>query len=72
LAESLVRILMGLNRDLEGLVRATAAMRPYFGEKYEGRKISAFADPIEQGIDVQVRSAEEVRTVIFQVRHHDF
>ena len=32
LSESLVRILTGLNRDLEGLLRATAAMRPYFGE----------------------------------------
>ena len=30
LSESLVRILTGLNRDLEGLIRATTAMRPVF------------------------------------------
>jgi hypothetical protein len=33
-----VRILTGLNRDLEGLLRATSAMRPYFGENTKDGK----------------------------------
>jgi hypothetical protein len=28
--------------------------------------------PVEKALDVQVRSAEEVRAVISQVRHRDF
>jgi len=38
LSESLVRILTGLNRDLEGLSRATMAMRPHFGENVKDGK----------------------------------
>jgi len=48
LAESLVRILTGLNRDLEGLLRATAAMRPYFGENTKDGKFPHLLNPIEQ------------------------
>ena len=38
LSESLVWILTGLNRDLERLLRATATMRPYFGENTKDGK----------------------------------
>ena len=71
LAESLVRILTGLNRDLEGLLRATAAMRPYFGENTKDGKFPHLLIQLNKALDVQVRSAEEVRAVISQVRHRD-
>jgi len=72
LAESLVRILTDLNRDLEGLLRATAAMRPYFGESAKDRKFPHLLLQLNKALDVQVRSAEQVRAVIFQVHHRDF
>ena len=72
LSESLVRILTGLNRDLEGLLRATTAMRPYFGESTKDGKFPHLLIQLNKALDVQVRSAEEVRAVISQVRHRDF
>jgi len=68
LAESLLQILMGLNRDLEGLLRATAAMRPCFGENTKDGKFPHLLIQLNEALDVQVRSAEEVRAVISQVR----
>jgi hypothetical protein len=56
LAESLVRILTGLNRDLEGLLRATAAMRPYFGENTKDGKFPHLLIQLNKALDVQVRS----------------
>jgi hypothetical protein len=72
LSESLVRILMGLNRDLEGLLRATAAMRPYFGENTKDGKFPHLLIQLNKALDVQVPSAEQVRAVISQVRHRNF
>ncbi len=72
LAESLVRILTGLNRDLEGLIRATTALRPYFSENTKDGKFSNFLIQLNKALDVQVRSPEEVRAVISQVRHREF
>jgi hypothetical protein len=72
LSESLVRILTGLNRDLEGLLRATAAMRPYFGENAKDGKFPHLLIQLNKALDVQVRSAEQVREVISQARHRDF
>ena len=74
MSESLVRILTGLNRDLEGLVRATAAMRPYFyfGKNTKDGKFPHLLIQLNKALDVQVRSAEDVRAVISQVRHRDF
>ena len=72
LAESLVRTLTGLNRNLEGLLRATAAMRPYFGESTKDGKFPHLLIQLNKALDVQVRSAEQVREVISQVRHQDF
>jgi len=56
LCESLVRILTGLNRDLEGLLRATAAMRPYFGENTKDGKFGILLIQLNKTLDVQVRS----------------
>ena len=72
MAESLVRTLTGLNRNLEGLLRATAAMRPYFGESTKDGKFPHLLIQLNKALDVQVRSAEQVREVISQVRHQDF
>jgi HEAT repeat protein len=72
LSESLVRILTGLNRDLEGLLRATAAMGPYFGENPKDEKFPHLLPQLNKALDVQVRSAEQVRAVISQVCHRDF
>jgi hypothetical protein len=66
LCESLVRILTGLNRDLEGLLRATSAMRPYFGENPKDGKFPHLLIQLNKALDVplflkplHVRSAEE-------------
>jgi len=72
LSESLVRTLTGLNRDLEGLIRATAAMRPYFGQNAQNGKFPHLLLQLNKALDVQVRSAEEVRAVISQIRYRDF
>ena len=72
LSESLVRILTGLNRDLDGLLRATAAMKPYFGENTKDGKFPHLLIQLNKALDVQVRSAEQVRAVISLVRHRDF
>jgi hypothetical protein len=72
LSESLVRILTGLNRDLQGLLRATAAMRPYFGGSTKDGKFPHLLIQLNKALDVQVRSAGQVRAVISQVRHRDF
>jgi hypothetical protein len=72
LSESLVRTLTGLNRDLECLLRATAAMRPYFGENTKDGNFPHLLIQLNKALDVQVRSAEEVRVAISQVRHQDF
>ena len=72
LAESLVRILTGLNRDLEGLLHATTAMRPYLGENTKDGKFPHLLIQLNKALDVQVRTAEQVRAVISQVRHRDF
>ena len=58
MSESLVRILMGLNRDLEGLLRATAAMRPYFGENTKDGKFPHLLIQLNKALDVQVQSEE--------------
>jgi hypothetical protein len=63
---------VGPDRDLEGLVRATAAMRPYFGENAQGGKFLHLLIQLNKALDVQVRSAEEVPAVISQVSHRDF
>ncbi len=67
-----MRILAGLSRDLEGLLRATAAMRPHFGESTKDGKFPHLLIQLNKALDVQVHSAEEVRAVISQVRHRDF
>jgi hypothetical protein len=72
LSESLVWILTGLNRDLEGLVRATAANETYFGENTKDGKFPHLLIQSNKALDVQVRSAEQMRAVISQVRHRDF
>ncbi len=53
LSESLVRTLTGLNRDLEGLLRATAAMRPYFGENTKDGKFPHLLIQLNKALDVQ-------------------
>jgi len=72
LSESLVRTLTGLNRDLEGLIRATAAMRPYFGQNASDGKFPHLLLQLNKALDVQVRTAEEVRALISQIRYRDF
>ena len=72
MSESLVRTLTGLNRDLEGLIRATAAMRPYFGQNAQDGKFPHLLLQLNKALDVQVRSAEEVRAVISQIHYRDF
>ena len=66
-----MRILTALNRDLEGLLRATSAMRPYFGENTKDGKFPHLLIQFNKALDVQVRSAEQVRAIISQVRHRD-
>jgi hypothetical protein len=53
LAESLVRILTGLNQELEGLLRATTAMRPYFGENTKHGKFPHLLIQLNKALDVQ-------------------
>jgi hypothetical protein len=72
LSESLVRILSGLNRDLEGLLHTTAAMSPYFGENTKDGKFPHLLIPLNKALAFRCASAEEVRPVISQVRHRDF
>jgi hypothetical protein len=52
LSESLVRILTGLNRDLEGLLRATTAMRPYFGQNEKDEKFPHLLLQLNKALDV--------------------
>jgi hypothetical protein len=47
-------------------------MRPYFGETTKDEKFPHLLLQLNKALDVQVRSAEEVRAVISQVRHRDF
>jgi hypothetical protein len=46
-------------------------MRSYFGENPKDRKFPHLLIQLNKALDVQVRSAEEVRAVISQVRHRD-
>jgi tetratricopeptide (TPR) repeat protein len=45
---------------------------PYFGENTKDGKFPHLLVQLDKALDVQVRGAEEVRAVIFQVRHRDF
>jgi hypothetical protein len=47
-------------------------MRPYLGENTKDRKVPHLLIQLNKALDVQVRSAEEVRAVISQVPHRDF
>ena len=47
-------------------------MRPYFGQNAKDGKFPHLLIQLNKALDVQVRSAEEVRAVISQVRHRDF
>jgi hypothetical protein len=64
----LVRILTGLNWGPEGLLRATAAMRPYFGENTKNGKFRHLLIQLNKALDVQVRTAEQMRAIVCQVR----
>jgi hypothetical protein len=57
---------------LEALLRATGGNEAvfYFGENTNG-KFPHLLIQLNKALDVQVRSAEEVRAVISQVRHRD-
>jgi len=57
---------------MEGLLRATTAMRPYFGQNAKDGKFPHLLLQLNKALDVQVGTAEEVRAVISQVRHRDF
>jgi hypothetical protein len=46
-------------------------MRPYFGENTKDGKFPQLLIQLNKALDVQVRSAEQVRAVISQVRHRD-
>jgi hypothetical protein len=46
-------------------------MRPYFGESTKDGKFPHLLIQLNKALDVQVRSVEEVRTVMAQVRHLD-
>jgi hypothetical protein len=65
LTQSLVRILTGLNRDLEGLLRATTALRPYFGENKKDGKFPHLLIQLNKALDVQVRTAALARAYCF-------
>jgi hypothetical protein len=47
-------------------------MRPYFGENTKDGKFPHLLIQSNKALDVQVRSAEQMRAVISQVRHRDF
>ena len=64
MSENLVRILTGLNQDLEDLLRATTALRPYFGENTKDGKFPHLLIQLNKALDVQVRSSEEVRVLL--------
>jgi hypothetical protein len=46
-------------------------MRPYFGENTKDGKFPHLLIQFNKALDVQVRSAEQVRAIISQVRHRD-
>jgi hypothetical protein len=50
---------------------STATMRPYFGENTKDKKFPHLLIQLNKALDVQVRTVEQVRAVISQVRHRD-
>jgi hypothetical protein len=63
LCESLVRTLARLNQDLEGLIRATTALRPYFGAAVGGlqAQVSAGGSEVVLGGGVGLAVAGELQ-----------